>query len=100
MARFAAYRNVAVVRGGVPDVFPEGLPERIALLHLDLNSPPAEVAVLDRIFERVTLGGFVLLDDYGRQEHGALHLAHLRWFTLRGYLPLEMPTGQGLVIKR
>jgi len=97
---FAPFRNVEVVQGIVPDVFPKGLPEKIAFLHLDLNSGPAEVAVLDQIFDRVTPGGLILLDDYGRQEHTALHTAHAHWFGQRGYMPLELPTGQGLVVRR
>ena len=98
--RFALYANVEVVRGVVPDVLAERAPERIALLHLDLNAAQAEVGALDALFDRVSPGGLILLDDYGRQEYGALHEAHAAWFAERGCLALEMPTGQGLVIKR
>jgi hypothetical protein len=98
--RFALYPNVEVVRGVVPDVLARRAPERIALLHLDLNAAQAEIGALDALFDRVSPGGLILLDDYGRQEHGLLHEAHAAWFAGRAHMPLEMPTGQGLVIKR
>ncbi|MBM3508885.1 MAG: methyltransferase [Alphaproteobacteria bacterium] len=98
--RFALCANVEVIRGVVPDVLSERAPERIALLHLDLNAAQAEVGALDALFDRVSPGGLILLDDFGRQENGALNEAHAAWLAKHGCLALEMPTGQGLVIKR
>ncbi len=98
--RFGLYANVEVVRGIVPEVFAKRCPDRVALLHLDLNAAQAEVGALEGLFERISPGGLILLDDYGRQEHGLLHEAHAAWFAARGLMALELPTGQGLVIKR
>jgi len=100
VARFAAAANVRVIRGVVPTVFDEALPEQISFLHLDLNSGVAETAALDRLFGRICEGGYILLDDFGRLEFAELHLAHVAWFAERGLSILELPTGQGLVVKR
>lgn len=98
--RFEMYPNVEVIRGIVPDVLRESAPETIAMLHLDMNAGAAEVAALDALFDRVVEGGFVLLDDFGRFETSELHHGLEEWLNAHGHSVLELPTGQGLVIKR
>ena len=98
--RFANFPNARVIKGVVPTVFDEYLPAQISLLHLDLNSGVAETAALARLFGRIVEGGYILLDDFGRLEFAELHLAHVAWFAGRGQAILELPTGQGLVVKR
>ena len=96
--RFTAYPNVTVTRGVVLDVLGEGLPEAIAFLHLDMNAA-AEVGGLDALFSCVSEGGIVLMDDYSRAEPQGLHDRLRDWMAAHGHPALELPTGQGLVIK-
>ncbi len=100
-AKFAAYPNVRILKGMIPDVFAEGCPQRIAYLHIDLNQAPAEIAALDHLFERIVPGGIVILDDY---EWSGVYrnqkLAEDAWFDARRYRVMPLPTGQGIVIKR
>lgn len=100
VARFAGYPNVIVKKGFIPDVFKEAAPEKIAFLHIDLNGPTAEVAALESLFERMVPGAILILDDYG---WGGLYApqkaAEDRFFSGRGYEVLELPTGQGMVLK-
>lgn len=98
--RFAPYPNVVVRKGVVPDVLLEGSPKRVAFLHLDMNAGAAEIGALEVLFERMTPGGIVLMDDFGRVENRELHLLLLQWMEGHGHPVLELPTGQGLVIKR
>jgi hypothetical protein len=98
--RFAAYGNVTITRGVVPDVLAGGVPEAIALLHLDMNAGAAEVGALEVLFERVSEGGLIVMDDYGREEMRDLHENLRDWMAAKGHPILELPTGQGLVIKR
>lgn len=77
-----------------------GAPDRIGFLHIDLNSPAAEIACLERLFDRVIPGGMIVLDDYGWSLYRAQKQAEDAFFAERGYLVLELPTGQGLVVKR
>ena len=99
--KFSNYPQVHVVKGLIPDSFAGKCPDRIAYLHIDLNQAPAEIAVLDYLFERVVPGGMVILDDY---EWSGIYrpqkLAEDAWFDKRGYRVMPLPTGQGLVIKR
>ena len=63
--RFAAYSNVKVIKGVVPDVLAEVSPQKIAYLHIDMNSPAAELGAIEVLFDRVVPGGVIVLDDYG-----------------------------------
>jgi O-methyltransferase len=97
--RFARFPNVKVVRGIVPDSFAQAAPERIAFLHLDMNSSKSEIAALEVLFERVSPGGFVVFDDYGWSGYSAQQVAEDAFMRERGHSILELPTGQGLLIK-
>ena len=98
--RFKKFNWVKIIKGVVPDILEEKSPENICFLHLDLNAGEAETKALDYLYDRVTNGGVILLDDYGRFEYNQLHCAHNQWFRNKGQSILELPTGQGLVIKR
>lgn len=98
--RFAPYPNIRVIKGFLPDMLDRECPERIGFLHIDLNSPKAEVAVLERLFDRVTPGGVIVFDDYGWKLFERQKSAEDAFMRERGYEILELPTGQGLVTKR
>lgn len=99
-AKFASLPNVHVIQGVVPDVFAKGVPERIAFLHIDLNSARAEIGALEVLFDRMVPGGAIVFDDYGWANFHKQKEAEDDFFAARGYSVLELPTGQGLVIKR
>src|SRR4029078_10833109 len=63
--KFAAMPHVKIIRGFVPDTFKIAIPERIAFLHVDLNSPAAEIAALEHLFDRVVSGGHTLFVAHG-----------------------------------
>ncbi len=100
MARFAPFANVKVIQGVVPDSLQAQSPEKIAFMHIDMNSARAEVEALEVLFDRVVPGGMIVLDDYGWQWYRAQKEAEDQFLNSRGYSVLEIPTGQGLVIKR
>lgn len=99
--RFSGYEMVALVAGLLPASLEGNSPERIAYLHIDLNKAETEIAVLERLFERVVPGGIVILDDY---EWSGVYrrqkISEDAWFAARDYRVIPLPTGQGLVIKR
>ncbi len=97
--RFSALPNVRVVKGLLPESFAQGAPDRIAWLHLDLNSAEAETRTLEFLFDRITPGGLLILDDYGWRPYGQQKEAADIFAQSKGYGILELPTGQGLLIK-
>ncbi|MBN8927054.1 MAG: class I SAM-dependent methyltransferase [Rhodospirillales bacterium] len=98
--RFAPWPNVTVTRGKVPEVLAAGAPDRIAFLHVDLNDAAAELGALDALFDRVSPGGMIVFDDYGWTGYRAQKAAEDAFLRRHGLPVLELPTGQGLVIKR
>lgn len=97
--RFASYPNVAVHRGRVPEVLAGTAPGRIAFLHLDMNSSRAEAGALDVLYDRLVPGAYLLLDDYGWYDYRQQKAAADAFLGPRGARVLELPTGQGLLVK-
>jgi hypothetical protein len=96
--RFADRPNVKVIQGWIPESFEQGLPERVAFAHIDMNSAEGEIAALNALEARLTPGAVIVLDDYGANPYEAQHVAENQWFQARGRFVLELPTSQGLVI--
>jgi hypothetical protein len=97
--RFAAFPNITVTQGRVPQIFDQVCPEQISFMHIDLNNATAEVGALDALYDRITPGGVIVFDDYGWQAASAQFHAETRWFTSRGLAIMQLPTGQGLFVK-
>jgi O-methyltransferase len=97
--RFAEYPNVHVIQGSVPEALLLNAPQKIAFMHLDINSAAAEIGALEILFERIVPGGMLVLDDYGWLAYNAQKQAEDPFFAKRGLRVLELPTGQGLVVK-
>ena len=65
-----------------------------------LNGPTAELAALECLFERMVPGAILILDDYGwGGYYAAQKMAEDPFFEARGYQVLELPTGQGMVLR-
>lgn len=99
VARFADLSNVRIIKGRIPASFALGEPERIAFMHIDMNNAEAELATLERFFDRLVAGGTIILDDYGWVDFGEQRIVADRFLASRGLQVLELPTGQGMVIK-
>jgi hypothetical protein len=97
--RFAPYPFVRTIKGYVPDSFEQGFPEKVAFAHVDLNQAPAEIAALEMILPRLVSGGVLVLDDYGWFGYRAQKVAEDPLLAEWGLEALELPTGQGVVIK-
>ena len=97
--RFAGFSRVHVTQGRVPDILHEIAPEKISYLHLDLNNAAAELGALEFLFDRIVPGGSIVFDDYGWYAYRAQKEAEDAFLNPRNYRVLELPTGQGLLIK-
>lgn len=97
--RFAEKPYVSVIRGSVPDSFSQGFPEKIAFAHIDMNAPEPEEGALKRVLPILVPGGCIIFDDYGWYGYCAQKMALDPIVAEAGLKILELPTGQGLLIK-
>lgn len=98
--RLRAFPRVKVIQGLVPQSFEKAAPEKIAFMHIDMNNAEAEIAVLDRLFDCLVPGGMIVFDDYGWLGYVAQQQAENGWLAQRHFERiLELPTGQGLLVK-
>jgi hypothetical protein len=98
-ANFQEFHNVHLVVGFVPDTLDQLKTEQVAFVHVDMNNPEPEVLALRFVWDRIVLGGLVLLDDYAQngfelQKYAMDNLAREIGFDI-----LALPTGQGLIVK-
>lgn len=96
--RFESDSNTQVIQGFIPECFSQGIPDKVAFAHIDLNNTEAEIAALEAIEHRLTPGAVIVLDDFGAYPYRRQHVAETKWFGDRGRFVLELPTSQGLVI--
>ena len=96
---FSEYKNVDVVRGIVPKVLEQSPLEKIAFLHIDMNSEQAEILALDYLFDKVVPGGLIVLDDFGWSCNRNQNIAERAFMNERDHQVLELPTGQGVILK-
>ncbi|MBI2380952.1 MAG: class I SAM-dependent methyltransferase [Gammaproteobacteria bacterium] len=99
VARFADVPHAVITKGFLPASLSEASPEKICFMHIDMNNAAAEVGVLEALYPRVVKGGIIILDDYGWSCYRQQKQAEDQWFSRFGIKVLELPTGQGMVIK-
>ena len=97
---FKNKKNVKITKGKLPETLSINCPEKISFLHLDLNNAVAEIDTLEILFNKMVSGSILILDDFGWGAYHDQCKLELEWFTNKGYSVLEIPTGQGIVIKR
>jgi O-methyltransferase len=81
-------------------VLEEVAPEHIAFLHIDMNNAEAERGALETLFDRVSEGGMIVFDDYGWTGYREQKESADKFMRMYSLHILELPTGQGLVLKR
>ena len=96
--RFAAYKNVHMVRGMVPEVLAEVPSKKIAYLAIDMNSSQPELATLERFYDRMVPGGIIYFDDYGWQFPELRRVVN-QFFKDKPETLLHFPSGNSIVVK-
>jgi len=98
-SNFAQWAGVRLVIGKLPDTLTE-TPDRVALLHVDLNHAPAELSVVRHFWPRMAKGSVLVFDDYGIGGFEAIRATADKLGRELTFSILGSPTGQGIVIKR
>lgn len=95
---FARYPNVSVVVGDVRETAGD-LPNKISFIHVDLNHPEVEVAMLKLLWPKLVPGALVLLDDFANKGMERSYIQMSSFFKGLDHQILTTPSGQGIVIK-
>jgi hypothetical protein len=98
--RFSSQQYVSVIKGSVPESFEQGFPAKIAFAHIDMNHPVPEEAALKKVLPNLSNGGCIVFDDYGWWGYSAQKRALDPIAEAHDCRILELPTGQGLLLKR
>lgn len=96
---FAPFHRALLVRGRVPETLDQVEIGAVAYLHLDMNIAAPERAAIEHFWPKMTLGGVILMDDYGWTPYRAQKNALDEFAALQGVEIMMLPTGQGLLIK-
>ena len=92
--------NITFNKGYIPDVFQSAKnPESLVWLHIDLNAYGPTIDALDLFWNRLEVGGVVLLDDYAWVGHQATQTSVEKWSVDKSATLFHLPTGQALLIK-
>lgn len=96
---FSGFDFVQIIKGYVPESFSLGFPDKIAFAHLDMGHQEADPAALKILLPKLSKGGVVIINDYGWWGYSAHKNAYDRTIKENGLSVLELPTGQGLLIR-
>ncbi|MBS9476702.1 methyltransferase domain-containing protein [Ancylobacter radicis] len=99
IANFAEWKNHKIIVGAVPETLDQIKARQIAFLSIDMNCMPPEVAALEYLWDRLSDGAVVLLDDYAYVGYRQQKLGMDACVKKFGVGVLSLPTGQGLIIK-
>jgi hypothetical protein len=98
-ANYREFERVEIVRGAIPAILPAVPRGPVAFLHIDLNCSAPEIAALRHLWDCVSPGGVVLLDDYAYFGHDAQGSALDAAARELGATIAVLPTGQGLIVR-
>ena len=96
---FAEFPRAVLVQGRVPDTLTKAPISEVCFLSIDMNIVEPEIAAIEYFWPRLSAGAPVILDDYGWDAHIPQRLAMDAFAESKGVSILELPTGQGMLIK-
>jgi O-methyltransferase len=96
---FDPFPNAILVRGKVPHTLPTQPIDEVCYLMLDMNIVHPEREALAYFWEKLVPGAIVLFDDYGWLGYEAQKNAHDAFAAAHGVKIMNLPTGQGMLIK-
>jgi len=100
VAAYVGCAELCVIRKGVIPATFAGLEQlRVAFAHIDVDIYQAILDSMAFLWPRLSVGGFVVFDDYGFPSCPGARAAVDEFFLDKHCVPLCLPTGQALVFK-
>jgi O-methyltransferase len=92
--------NVEIIKGSVPETLELVKSSKVCYLSIDMNCVQPEVDALNFFWDKLVVGGIIILDDYGYGNiTNSQKAAHDDFAKSKGIEILSLPTGQGLILK-
>ena len=98
--KFKEYKYVKIIKGNIKDTLQTSLPKKIAFAHIDMNHPEPEKIAFELILPNLSKNGVIIFDDYGWWSYSAQKKVIDPIAKKYNMKILELPTGQGILIKR
>lgn len=96
---FKPFPKARLVRGMVPETLNSVNIEKVCYLMLDMNITKPEIAAMNHFWDKLVPGAIVLMDDYGWLGYINQKKALDAFAASKGAKILNLPTGQGLLLK-
>jgi O-methyltransferase len=97
---YIGHRDLCVVhKGFIPKTFIALESAQIAFAHIDVDIYQSIIDCLEFIWPRLSVGGFIVFDDYGFPTCPGARAAVDEFFAREACKPLCLQTGQALVFK-
>ena len=91
--------DIVFFKGHLPQSIDLNLIDNISFLHIDLNAAIPETASLKLLWQKISPGGIIILDDYAQEGRKNQFDAMNKLSKEMNFSILSLPTGQGLIIK-
>ncbi len=93
------FPNIFLFKGWIPERFSEVSDEMFRLVHIDVDLYQPTKDSLDFFYTRMSAGGVIVLDDYGSTICPGAYKAVNEFMHNKKEYVLNLPTGQGAIIK-
>jgi hypothetical protein len=100
LATLSGLNNFTCYKGWIPDRFAEVSGRAFSLVHIDVDLHDPTRQSLEFFYPRLVPGGVIVLDDHGFESCPGARKAALDYFADKPDPVLDLPTGQGLVIRQ
>ena len=91
--------HVYLVEGSLPNSLKRLSANSVSFVHVDLNAAKVEAECLLELWEKIPVGGLILLDDYANAGFESTISPVRDFFIQKSQSVLSTPSGQGIVIK-
>jgi O-methyltransferase len=98
-SNLSGYMNISFHQGFIPDTFAGLQDASICFAHVDVDQFEATRQCCKFIWQRLTSGGIMIIDDYGRPGTVGARLGADDILGTLNITPLVLSTGQGIIIK-
>lgn len=97
---FNKYKNVKIIKGQIPEILYSTSLNKISFLSLDTNVPSVELKALIYLWDKIIINGIIVLDDYCYSDKYRINSEIFNKFEKeKNFKILQLPTGQGIIIK-